>query len=379
MKKLKLLLSISVMCLSLAVLCFGVFSATSVTYTISGTVSYEVTDVMVQIETKVYRSNSKTVVNQTTLQSTAKSDFENTTFSTIDTTKYTLVKDSTTTNESGKIPVFTSFEKTSEGAATGIEINYNNGYQYYIVVNIKSFTSDKSAYAQITSSVSPNTNSNTYTTNYQNDIIKPTSGDNTGKNIVIAYGLADPTTGISNSTTFSYTLKVEYGEYVTESSVGDFAFEVLDETEKTASITGCGVNANNIIIPETVDLDIVPATTSFEISGANDRSWSFNSGEDYRNLFTGRWLGDWLWDQLPCQLSYQKDNETISVPFLGFYFYGCVFPKLLDATIGCFPVKVDFGKVTFDSLEKWQNGGVTLTDQDGNKYGESEIADNEGW
>ena len=45
MKKFKLTMTVATMCLALAVLCFGVFSATNITYTIGGSISYEVNDV----------------------------------------------------------------------------------------------------------------------------------------------------------------------------------------------------------------------------------------------------------------------------------------------------------------------------------------------
>ena len=54
MKKFKLLASIASMCLAIAVLCFGVFAASSVTYTISGTITYDVSDVFVNVKTSVY-------------------------------------------------------------------------------------------------------------------------------------------------------------------------------------------------------------------------------------------------------------------------------------------------------------------------------------
>lgn len=59
MKKLKLSLSIASLCLCIAVLCFGVFSATNVSYNIGGSISYEVNDAFVKINTKVYKNSKK--------------------------------------------------------------------------------------------------------------------------------------------------------------------------------------------------------------------------------------------------------------------------------------------------------------------------------
>ena len=259
MKKLKLLLSMSMLCLSFAVLCFGVLAATSVKHTIGGTISYEVTDVMVEIETKVFRSSTKTIIDDEALETNAKA-LEGKTFSEIGST-YTLVKDSTTTGESGKIPVFvTEAEFTTEQATKtvdGIEIEYNDGYQWYIVINIRSLTPSKSAYAKVGSSVLGDDNSYVYNTSYQNDIIKPESGDNIGKNIVLAYGLKDQTVGISD-VIFNYSISVVYGTY--SDTLEGFGFEI-DQTNKTLKL----LNYNNreitdVVIPKKVDLTIIKTT-----------------------------------------------------------------------------------------------------------------------
>ena len=57
-KKLKLLVSLSTFCLAIAVLCFGVFAAIKVTYSVSGTISYEVNDAYVEMDTVVYAGTS---------------------------------------------------------------------------------------------------------------------------------------------------------------------------------------------------------------------------------------------------------------------------------------------------------------------------------
>ena len=59
MKKSKLFLSIMAFCFSLAVLCFGVYAAGQVDYTIGGNISYVVSDAYVEVETKVYESTAQ--------------------------------------------------------------------------------------------------------------------------------------------------------------------------------------------------------------------------------------------------------------------------------------------------------------------------------
>ena len=53
-KKVKLMSTISCLCLSIAVMLFGIFAATNVSLNISSTVSYTVTDVFVEITGRAY-------------------------------------------------------------------------------------------------------------------------------------------------------------------------------------------------------------------------------------------------------------------------------------------------------------------------------------
>lgn len=107
MKKFKLLASIASMCLAIAVLCFGVFAASTVTYTISGTISYEVSDVFVNLTTTVYSCDQKltTEAMNTLAGKITDATAEN---QTVDTTTLTYVTDKTGTY------------KNDGGAVTGI-------------------------------------------------------------------------------------------------------------------------------------------------------------------------------------------------------------------------------------------------------------------
>ena len=63
MKKSKILISIMSLCFALATLTFGVFAANSATYTLSGIMSYVVTDAFVKVETKIYTTQNLTLGN----------------------------------------------------------------------------------------------------------------------------------------------------------------------------------------------------------------------------------------------------------------------------------------------------------------------------
>ena len=128
MKKLKLFATISIMCLALAVLCFGVFSATQVTYTIGGSISYEVNDVFADLKTRVYASSFK---DKSTLSTKVSTLAESGDVSDLTDTAYKY--DFATTGDSQ------SFDNTKGGTKEGIKIEYTttNKRTYFIVVSIK--------------------------------------------------------------------------------------------------------------------------------------------------------------------------------------------------------------------------------------------------
>lgn len=66
-RRIKLFFSLVSLCFSIAILCFGVYSAMSISYSISGSVSYEVTDAFVDIETTLYLSTSDSTFDEQTL------------------------------------------------------------------------------------------------------------------------------------------------------------------------------------------------------------------------------------------------------------------------------------------------------------------------
>ena len=72
-KKSKLFFSLVSLCFSFAVLCFGVYSAVSVDYSVMGSVSYELTDVFVDIETTLYMSQDDLAIAKSNMQTNLES------------------------------------------------------------------------------------------------------------------------------------------------------------------------------------------------------------------------------------------------------------------------------------------------------------------
>ena len=213
-RKSKLIFSLISLCFSIAVLCFGVYSAMQVSYSVSGSVSYEVTDAFVEITTNVYASSER--MEQSTLNSNAQ-NLEDPTY----VNTYTKVGETYTYNSMEEL------SETNQPKASGIEINYNNYYTYFIVINIKNLSSDINIYALIEEDIiGTELNSNVYKTRYQNGIIKPQTGDNVGKNIVLGFSLNDATIGVNAE--FDYTLNVSTGDYEPQAAVIDVV--ALDTT-----------------------------------------------------------------------------------------------------------------------------------------------------
>ena len=203
MKKSKLLLSLAMICLSIAVLCFGVLAATSVTYSISGTISYEVSDVFVKINTSVYGVAAQQ--DKTTVITNVKA-LETTELSSINTSIYTLTQtmiEYDSTNASGTTATHTAQDNNSKG----VEIVYGTYYTYYIVINIQNLSSSKNVNAVLTDNTTAELNSIKTTNLYQNNIASTET-----KNIVIAYSIKDKTSSV-NSAAISYSLKVSYDLY----------------------------------------------------------------------------------------------------------------------------------------------------------------------
>ncbi len=202
MKKLKLLLSFAMMCLSIVVLCFGVLASTNVTYSISGTISYDITDVFAKINTKVFK-----VAGQTT-----KSDMQ-TNINTLATTALSSIAGTQTTSnasltyEATDISIAECDSVTNDSKECELNISIDSTYMtYYIVINIQNLA-DKAISATLTDSTLY-TNLNTTSILTQEDIAKGEI-----RNIIVAFSLADKKQGISKID-ISYSMEVGYASKV---------------------------------------------------------------------------------------------------------------------------------------------------------------------
>lgn len=193
-------------------LCFGVYSAMSVGYTINGSVSYEVTDVFVNISTKLYKSTSTTLISET--QQLAKLQE----FSSLPTLMPDEVKDTGYTDEHSTYEgeqVSDPGQTTTFTSKTALPINYgayteggDKAYGYYIVIEIENLgTETVHAIADISNIAGVNDSLNSIVQILQDfcDI----DGGQTGY-LIIGMALNDATKGVQN--TFDFKVAIDKGK-----------------------------------------------------------------------------------------------------------------------------------------------------------------------
>ena len=256
-RKSKLFFSLVSLCFSIAVLCFGVYSAMSVSYTVSGNVSYEINDVFVSWTTRVYRMTSTTALGTTStvaeenqanvsaIQALGAGDSVGSGYEQLTGEGYTN-SDETYDIENGTVtspgetytPSF-PVPSLTYGSPTG---NETQGYAFYIVIDITNYGSEI-----VNAKVSMN---NTTLTNtdyrYTNGINIPATADGTyGKGrLVIGIALSDVT--VSESGNFGFTITINRGSET-------FGYEnVMFDSATTAVVESVSVDGADTTYPSPV-------------------------------------------------------------------------------------------------------------------------------
>ena len=230
-RKTKLFFSLVSLCFSIAVLCFGVYSAMSVSYQVTGNVSYNVQDVFVKIDLSVYKSTSQNPLdleihkgNITTIQNAPS-------LPVADTQVIAEMTDSVETYniETGEV---INPGATLEDSYNGLDFVYgapdventtgteastmgwyfpedNKAWAFYVVLDITNYGEDI-VNAKITNNTTGDTQ-NTYFEQTSGVNIPAKSGDKYGSaRLVIGLAVADVTKAASGN--FSYTVTVDKGQ-----------------------------------------------------------------------------------------------------------------------------------------------------------------------
>lgn len=211
-RKTKLFFSLASLCLSVAMLCFGVYSAMSVSYTVNGSVSYEVKDVFVNISTKLYKSTSTTLISEAQ-QLVKLQEFSSLPTLMPDEIEDTGYNDEHSTYEDKQVS--DPGQTTTFTSKTALPINYgayteggDKAYGYYIVIEIENLgTETVHAIADISNIAGVNDSLNSIVQILQDfcDI----DGGQTGY-LIIGMALNDATKGVQN--TFDFTVTIDKGK-----------------------------------------------------------------------------------------------------------------------------------------------------------------------
>ena len=230
-RKTKLFFSLVSLCFSVAILCFGVYSALSVSYSISGSVSYEIRDVFVELELSVYRALSTTPVNSAAHSqnvSTIKNAGNNISQTDFGKLSYT---DHESTYEGGVVKPGNE-EGIFEANSPNLDLTYGTptednqeGFAFYIVIDIKNLGSEI-INAQITA---PDSLKNTILEDSGNVEISAKGTER----IVLGLALDNVTLGM-DSVGFTYTITISRGS-LPINEITDMTF-IFDEENKTATL-----------------------------------------------------------------------------------------------------------------------------------------------
>ena len=260
-KRSKLFFSLVSLCFALAVLCFGVYSATSVNYSLSGSINYEVDDVFVNIGTKLYRSTSSITTDEY-LQSANVHTFEQGSIPTDVEDSGVVFDDVITYNSQGGS--VSSPGDIVEANATldlqygGYSAQSNTSFAFYIVLTLSNYGTQP-AYATLTNN-SQGANLNSLFS-VSNDIEIPARGEKQYSTsvMVIAMALDDITQNAQGD--FSFTVSVTKNAPTQRLSISNSV-----QTTQPVAFKSYGAQTNGLVV-ETELFDLIDVNTLFQAIG----------------------------------------------------------------------------------------------------------------
>ena len=205
-KKFKLFTTILSFCFSLAVLCFGVYAASTVDYNLSGTISYEINDAYVEVTTNFYTTSTKFDLasafksNAETLETKTLAQLNSATVA---------VGDSTLTRLADKVNEYNSLTATEAHGDIEHDMTFTTEntavLAHYIVVTVKNNGAEPAYIKAVDNNpvYIVDTNVITYRTN---DVTEIAQGES--ENLVIGYALYDQTKVVED---IEYDIDIQVG------------------------------------------------------------------------------------------------------------------------------------------------------------------------
>ena len=208
-KKGKLVLSFMTLCLSLAVLVFGVYSATSVNYSAGGNVSYQLNDVFVNINTQLYRSTSTSLTDEYLLADNITTFEGDNTPSNVELVQTDNEDVSTYNPATGEV---TNAGETVKGGAQ-FSLNYgsysstgNTSFAYYIVITVTNYGTE-TIYLELTNNIANPQALNSHIV-ISNDTQIEGRGEQASVDKVVVIGLALDDAASSANGEFNFAMNV---------------------------------------------------------------------------------------------------------------------------------------------------------------------------
>ena len=276
-KRNKLWFSLATLCVTIAVLVFGVYSATSVNYSLGGSISYEVNDVFVNINTSLYLSNSTELTSGDLLDDSVgaiDSALSQGTFdsnlSTLGVVKSIVFQDNiynSYTPEGG-------FDDSENPGVQNIPLNYGpfvqdteakeeKSFAYYIVIKIQNNGSN------VIHAILNLGDTSTYNSNISTNKTRVEMQGKATAYFVIGMSLNNPTDPITDIS-FSYTIQLNNGA-LPVLRLSDYQFKL--NADKTASVLSYGGMNTVVDVPEKVG-----------VAKLNNYILNFSTGEGFLTL-----------------------------------------------------------------------------------------------
>lgn len=247
-KKFKLLFSIMAFCLALSSLMLGVFALNTITYTISGSMEYDVKYALLDITTTVYKyvgkpltqeQGSEYLTNYASLEAMPEYEHHYTTF---DKNHMAL--------------------ENVEDQTINFDLKYGPAAAYYIVVNVVSQTKGVAVGATVTSAF---TAENSWAINSGDTVILK---GNRGKDIVFGFGLEKAQQSSNGNFTYSIVLDdiedYDFGDAQVDYNIPNGAGGSV--TGGQESITGDGSEISIPVSLNASQMNIIPIDDSADTS-----------------------------------------------------------------------------------------------------------------
>lgn len=256
-KKSKLFLSVSTLMLCFGVMCFGVFAASTVTYNLSGNISYELDDVFVDVDTTQYVSKMSELPraqgNVMQDMQDIKESIENGTELPTERVEQLSYLDHQTTYNNGGVDTETNvFENESPlDIRLGSYKTGEKGYVNIIAVTVTNYANAVINAQMDLSAVTASDNVDIIQLNQIDDVPSAVDGAPSKATFCFAVILQDELTAIPSLEFTGAKLSVSKGSLDERQSSG-FTFEKLTSEDGTATgyaIVGYSGSDENLIIP----------------------------------------------------------------------------------------------------------------------------------